>query len=53
MKAIKDGIIAVIGATVFIGGAVVAMTMDYSPVLAQIYALWADAVHVLKIGTTG
>jgi hypothetical protein len=44
---------AVIGATIFVGGTVIAVTTDYSPILAKIYALWADVVRVLKIGTTG
>jgi len=52
-KAVRDGILAVIGATIFVGGTVIAMTTDYSPILAKIYALCADVVRVLQIGSSG
>jgi hypothetical protein len=45
--------VAVIGATVFIGATVMALTMDYSPIRAKFYALCTEVVRVLKIYTTG
>ena len=52
-KAIRDGIVAVIGATIFVGVTAIAMRLDYSPIRARIYALCAEVVRVLKIYTTG
>jgi len=52
-KAIRDGIVAVIGATIFVGATAIAMMIDYSPVRATIYALCAEVVRVLKVYTTG
>ena len=52
-KAIRDGIVAVIGATIFVGATAIAMMIDYSPVRAKIYALCAEVVRVLKVYTTG
>ncbi len=52
-KTIRDGIVAVIGATIFVGVTVIALTMDYSPIRAKFYALFAEIVRVLKIYTTG
>ncbi len=52
-KTIRDGIVAVIGATIFVGVTVIALTMDYSPIRAKFYAFFAEVVRVLKVYTTG
>ena len=41
-KAIRDGIVAVLGATISVGATAIAMTIDYSPIRAKIYALCAE-----------
>lgn len=53
MKALRDGILAIIGVVIFAICAIIILTADYNPIRAQMYALFAVAVRVLRIGATG
>jgi hypothetical protein len=53
MKALRDGILAVVGMTIFAICAIIILTADYNPIRAQMYALFAVVARVLRIGSTG
>jgi hypothetical protein len=53
MKALRDGILAIIGVVIFAICAIIILTADYNPIRAQMYALFAVVVRVLRIGATG
>jgi hypothetical protein len=53
MKALKDGILAIIGVAIFVICAIIILTADYNPIRVQMYALFAVVARVLRIGSTG
>jgi urea transporter len=53
MKALRDGILAIIGAVIFAICVIIILTADYNPIRVQLYALFAVVARVLRIGATG
>jgi len=53
MKTTRDAILAIIGGAILAICVFIALTTDYSPILARIYALFAAIAGFLRIGTTG
>jgi hypothetical protein len=53
MKALRDGILAIIGVAIFATCVIIILTADYNPIRAQMYALFAVVARVLRIGATG
>ena len=52
-KALRDGILAIIGVAIFATFAIIILTADYNPIRVQMYALFAVVARVLRIGATG
>jgi hypothetical protein len=52
IKALRDGILAIIGVAIFAICAIIILTADYNPILAKMYVLFA-VVAQLRVGATG
>jgi hypothetical protein len=53
MKALRDGILAIIGVAIFAICVIIILTADYNPMREQMYALFAVVARVLRVGATG